>query len=35
MNDVFIVTSQITLTTFRAQGRQDEPESKGIVYNFG
>ena len=35
MNNVFTVTSQITLTMFRAQQMQDEPESKGIIYNFG
>ena len=35
MNNVFTVASQITSTMFRAQGSQDEPESKGIIYNFG
>ena len=35
MNDVFTVISQITLTMFGVQGSQDEPEHKGIIYNFG
>ena len=35
MNNIFTVTSQITLTLFRAQGPQEEPESKGIIYSFG
>ena len=35
MNNIFTVTTQFTLSMFRAQGLQDEPESKGIIYNFG
>ena len=35
MNNALTVTSQIILTMFRAQGSQDQPESKGIIYNFG
>ena len=35
MNKVFTVTSQITLTMFRAQVSKDEPESNEIIYNFG
>ena len=35
INDIFTVASQIILIMFRAQGSQDEPESKGIIYSFG
>ena len=33
MNNIFTLTSQTTI--FRAQVLHDEPENKGMMYNFG
>ena len=33
MNNIFTWTSQTTI--FRAQALHDEPENKGMMYNFG